>query len=51
MTTQPSAPKFSLLTRLGLGGLLVVVLALGFWGYLSPGMRLNWETVASMCGF
>jgi len=32
-------------------GLLAAVLALGFWGYLSPSMRLNWESLAAMCGF
>ncbi|CAJ48522.1 hypothetical protein BAV0911A, partial [Bordetella avium 197N] len=35
-----------------LGGLaLAAVLLLGFVGYLSPDMRLNWESVAAMCGF
>ena len=51
MTTTPSAHQFSWLTKLALGGVLVLLLAAGFWGYLSPGMRLNWETVASLCGF
>jgi len=31
--------------------LLVAVMAVGFLGYLTPGMRLNWETIAAMCGF
>jgi quinol-cytochrome oxidoreductase complex cytochrome b subunit len=31
--------------------LLVVVMAIGFLGYLTPGMRMNWETIAAMCGF
>jgi hypothetical protein len=30
---------------------LVGVMALGFLGYLMPGVRLNWETIAAMCGF
>ena len=33
----------------GLG--LVVVLGVAFWGYLTPDMVLNWESVASLCGF
>jgi len=31
--------------------LLVAVLALGFAGYFTPGMRLNWDSIAAMCGF
>jgi len=27
------------------------VLALGFWAYQSPEMRINWEAVAALCGF
>ncbi|SPU54127.1 hypothetical protein [Bordetella trematum] len=35
-----------------LGGLLLAaVMLLGFVGYLSPEMRINWENVAAMCGF
>lgn len=30
---------------------VVAVLALGFWGYTQPGMTLNWETLARLCGF
>lgn len=30
---------------------LAGVLALGFLGYTMPELRLNWETVAAMCGF
>lgn len=30
---------------------LLVVLAVGFLGYLTPGMRLNWDAIAAMCGF
>jgi len=32
---------------LGVAGLL----ALGFWGYLSPSIALNWETLVALCGF
>lgn len=32
-------------------GALVVVLAVGFLGYLMPSLRLNWETIAALCGF
>ena len=31
--------------------LLIIVLGIGFLGYLTPGMRVNWETIATMCGF
>lgn len=35
-----------------LGGIaLVAVLTLGFLGYTLPEVRLNWETIAAMCGF
>ena len=37
--------------RFGLGALLVQVLVIGFLGYLQPGMLLQWETIATMCGF
>jgi len=30
---------------------LAAVLALGFLGYTMPELRLNWETLAAMCGF
>jgi len=30
---------------------LAVVLGLAFWGYLSPGLRLHWETLVALCGF
>ncbi|AKQ59403.1 hypothetical protein [Bordetella hinzii] len=33
------------------GLLLAAVLGLGFAGYLSPQMRVNWENVAALCGF
>jgi len=31
--------------------LLAAALGLGFWGYLSPGLRLHWETLVALCGF
>lgn len=37
--------------KVGLWLLLLLVLGLGMMAYTMPGMRLNWETIASMCGF
>ncbi len=37
--------------RVTLGLALTVVLVVGFLGYLTPSMRINWEAIASMCGF
>jgi hypothetical protein len=37
--------------RILVWGALLVVMGLGFVGYLMPGVRLNWETIAAMCGF
>jgi hypothetical protein len=50
LTLQRSR-KASLMVRVGLWALLGGVLFVGFLAYLSPAMRLNWETIASMCGF
>lgn len=33
------------------GALLCVVLVVGLVGYTTPGMRLNWESIAALCGF
>lgn len=44
-------PRGSTWLRVTLGVMLVVVLAVGFMGYLTPAMRVSWEAVASMCGF
>jgi hypothetical protein len=33
------------------GALLCVVLVIGLVGYTTPGMRLNWESIAALCGF
>lgn len=30
---------------------IVLVLGLAFWGYLTPSMMVNWESLAAMCGF
>jgi hypothetical protein len=49
--SQPLSRKALFLVRAGLGVLLGAVLSVGFLAYLSPSMRLNWETIASMCGF
>jgi len=45
------ARKTNFLVRAGLALLLCIALAVGFLGYLSPGMLLSWENIASMCGF
>jgi len=37
--------------RITLGALLALVLVVGFLGYLTPSMRVNWEAIASLCGF
>ncbi len=49
--TNTALPKTRLAWRLAGWFLLVAVMAVGFLGYLTPGMRLNWETIAAMCGF
>jgi len=51
LSTDASIPKASLTWRVLGWSLLVVVMAIGFLGYLTPGMRMNWETIAAMCGF
>ncbi len=33
------------------GTILGIVLVLGLVGYTTPGMRLNWESIAALCGF
>jgi len=30
---------------------LVLILALGVWGYRSPSIALAWETLVALCGF
>lgn len=44
-------PRLSLRWRIAAWTGLALVLAVGFLGYLMPGVRLNWETIAAMCGF
>jgi hypothetical protein len=44
-------PPVSTWLKVMLGAMLVVVLVVGFMGYLTPAMRVSWEAVASMCGF
>lgn len=44
-------PKTHLVWRLLGWSLLFSVMAVGLLGYLTPGMRLNWETIAALCGF
>lgn len=31
--------------------IVLVVMGIGLLGYLNPSLRLNWETIATMCGF
>lgn len=51
MKTHPSPTMFSPWIKAGFWVLLVLTLGLGMLAYTTPGMRLNWETIASMCGF
>lgn len=44
-------PKLPLAWRVVGGVVLTGLLAVGFLGYFSPGMRLNWDAIAAMCGF
>jgi hypothetical protein len=55
--TDPSSldtqvPRQSTASKRLLGALaLSLVLGLSFLGYLTPGMRIQWENFMSMCGF
>jgi Ni,Fe-hydrogenase I cytochrome b subunit len=49
--SQPHPLQFSKRVRLVGWVVLVAVMALGFLGYLMPSVRVNWQTIASMCGF
>lgn len=57
MSTSPSAPETQKMPTISLGWrlagwlALAVVILVGFAGYFMPGLRLNWETIAAMCGF
>ncbi len=48
---SPLMPKLAMRWRIAAWTALGAVLAIGFLGYLMPGVRLNWETIAAMCGF
>jgi hypothetical protein len=50
-TDCAAMPKLSLRWRIALWAALTFLLALGFAGYFMPGLRINWETIAAMCGF
>ena len=50
-TDSSAMPKLGLGWRITAWSALAVVLAAGFAGYFMPGLRLNWETIAAMCGF
>jgi hypothetical protein len=49
--TQKSFFSFNWVLKLFGAAALLLVLGIGFLGYLTPGMRINWETIATMCGF
>ena len=48
---QKSFLSFNRVLKLFGAAALLLVLGIGFLGYLTPGMRINWETIATMCGF
>lgn len=50
-TESDAMPKLALGWRIAGFSALALVLAVGFAGYFMPGLRLNWETIAAMCGF
>ncbi len=50
-TSHPHPLQFSKRARVTGWVVLVAVMALGFLGYLMPSIRVNWQTIASMCGF
>lgn len=50
-TDSASMPKLSLGWRIAAWVSLAAILSAGFAGYFMPGLRLNWETIAAMCGF
>jgi hypothetical protein len=50
-TSQAQPLQFSKRVRVVGWVSLVAVLSLGFLGYLMPSVRVNWQTIASMCGF
>ncbi len=50
-TSQQHPLQFSKRTRVMGWVALAAVMALGFLGYLMPSVRVNWQIIASMCGF
>lgn len=50
-TSQAQPLQFSKRVRVASWFLLAAVLTLGFLGYMMPSVRVNWQTIASMCGF
>jgi hypothetical protein len=44
-------PKLSWPWRVAGWSALALALTIGFMGYFMPDVRLNWETIAAMCGF
>jgi hypothetical protein len=50
-TSHPQPLQLSKRARVTGWVVLVAVMALGFLGYLMPSVRVNWQTIASMCGF
>ena len=50
-TESAGMQKLSLGWRVAAWLAFAAVLAVGFAGYFMPGLRLNWETIAAMCGF
>lgn len=50
-TDSTTMPKLGLGWRIAGWGALITILAIGFAGYFLPGLRLNWEAIAAMCGF
>lgn len=51
MKDSGTMPRLPLVWRVGVGVVVVLLLILGFLGYFMPGLRLNWETIAALCGF
>lgn len=52
--TEPSTARAALRVRrwrLFIWTVVLALMAVGFAGYLMPGVRLNWETIVALCGF
>jgi len=50
-TDTDRVPKLPVVWRVAAWTGITGLLALGFLGYFSPSMRLNWDAIAAMCGF